>query len=99
MFIKFALRRNLIYPFQYTLWGFVREIVKMIINDIIKFDSPYLYIPLMFLGEIFAGAIMYLYERRIMKAKNEEKKESYFMSIKLISNEKEEEGDYFVPLD
>ena len=99
MFIKFALRRNLIYPFQYTLWSFVREIIQMIINDIIKFDSPYIYMSLMFLGEIFAGAIMYFYERKKMKTINEEKKEAYFMSIKLISNEKEEEGDYFVPLD
>ena len=99
MFIKFALRRNLIYPFQYTLWSFVREIIQMIINDIIKFDSPYIYMSLMFLGEIFAGAIMLCCERKKMKTINEEKKETYFMSIKLISNEKEEEGDYFVPLD
>ena len=99
MFIKFALRRNLIYPFQYTLWSFVREIIQMIINDIIKFQSPYIYMSLMFLGEIFAGAIMLCCERKKMKTINEEKKETYFMSIKLISNEKEEEGDYFVPLD
>ena len=99
MFIKFALRRNLIYPLQYTLWSFVREIIHMIINDIIEFTSPYVFLPLMFIGEILAGIIIYLYERRIMKAKKEEKKEAYFMSIKLITSEKEEEGDYFVPLD
>ena len=48
MFIKFALRRNLIYPLQYIIWSFVREIIHMIIYDIIKFRSPYIYMSLMF---------------------------------------------------
>ena len=37
-------------------------------------------------------------EKKIETIK-EEKKEWYFMSIKLITSEKEEEGDYLVPLD
>ena len=99
MFIKFALRRNLIYPLQYILWSFAREITHIIIKESVKFPSPYVYLPLMFIGEILVGIIIYLYERRIMKTKKEEKKEAYLMSIKLIENQKEEEGDYFVPLD
>ena len=42
---------------------------------------------------------MYCYERKKIKTIKEKKKEEYFMSIKLITSEKEEEGDYFVPLD
>ena len=100
MFIKLALRRNLIYPMQHIIWSFIREILLMIINDFIKFNSPYIFMPLMFLGEIFAGVIMYCYKRNKMKTKKEEKKgEEYIMSIKLIVSEKEEEGDYFIPFD
>ena len=99
MFIKFALRRNLIYPLQYIIWSYFREFINMIISDIIKLKSSYIYLPLMFLGEIFAGAILYCYEKKKMKTKKAEKKEEYLMSIKLIVGEKEEEGDYFVPLD
>ncbi len=80
MFIKFALRRNLIYPFQYTLWSFAREIIQMIINDIIKFESPYIYMSLMFLGEIFAGAIMYCYERKKMKTIKEKKRRIFYVN-------------------
>ena len=98
MCIKFALRRNLIYPLQYIIWSFVREVVHMIINTIIKYEEPYILLPLMFLGEILGGAIIYCYERKIMKTKNEEKQEQYFMSIKLIKYDKDE-NDFFIPLD
>ena len=104
MCIKFAFRRNLIYPMQYIFWGFVREIISMIIYNKIEFRNPYIYLPTMFFGEFFAGVIVYLYEKRVMKSMKKEKEErgenaeKYFMSIKLIENEKEED-DYFTPLD
>ena len=98
MFIKFAIRRNLIYPLQYIIWSFVREILHMIINNIIEYQQPYIFLPLMFLGEILAGGIIYCYEKKIMKTKNEEKQEKYFMSIKLIKYDKDE-NDFFIPLD
>jgi len=104
MCIKFAFRRNLIYPMQYIFWGFVREIISMIIYNKIEFRNPYIYLPTMFFGEFFAGGIAYLYEKRVMKSMKKEKEErgenaeKYFMSIKLIENEKEED-DYFTPLD
>ena len=59
----------------------------------------------MFFGEFFVGGIAYLYEKRVMKSMKKEKEErgenaeKYFMSIKLIENEKEQEDDYFTPLD
>ena len=74
MFIKFALRRNLIYPLQYIIWSYLREFINMIISDIIKLKSSYIYLPLMFLSEIFAGAILYCYEKKKMKTKKVEKK-------------------------
>ena len=99
MFIKFALRRNLIYPLQYIIWSFARDLLLyLIINNVIKFQSSLIYLPLMFLGEILAGAIIYFYEKKIMKTKKEEKQDKYFMAIKLIEYEKEED-DYFVPKD
>ena len=98
MCIKFALRRNLIYPLQYIIWSFVREVVHMIINTIIKYEEPYILLPLMFLGEILGGTIIYCYERKIMKTKKEEKQEQYFMSIKLLKYDKDE-NDFFIPLD
>jgi hypothetical protein len=52
----------------------------------------------MLLGEILGGAIMYCYERKIMKTKKEEKQEQYFMSIKLLKYDKDE-NDFFIPLD
>ena len=42
---------------------------------------------------------MHCYERKKNWDNKRRKKEGYFMSIKLITNEKVEEGDYFVPLD
>jgi hypothetical protein len=52
----------------------------------------------MFLGEILAGAIIYFYEKKIMKTKKEEKQEQYFMSIKLIKYDNDE-NDFLRPLD
>ncbi len=104
MCIKFAFRRNLIYPIQYIIWSFGREILSFIIFKLINFTNNAVYLPTMFFGEIFAGGIFYLYEKRVMKSIKKEKEEKgedsekYFMSIKLIENEKEED-DYFTPLD
>ena len=98
MFIKFSFRRNLIYPLQYIIWSLLRELLIMVNYLVINFESHEIFLSLMFLGELLGGAIMYCYERKIMKKKTEEKQEKYFMSIKLIEYDKEV-GDFFVPLD
>jgi hypothetical protein len=98
MCIKLALRRNLIYPLQYVIWSFIREVSYMIINRKINYKEPCILMPLMLLGEILGGAIMYCYERKIMKTKKEEKQEQYFMSIKLIKYDNDE-NDFLIPLD
>ena len=79
--IKFALRRNLIYILQYIIWSFVRDIFIKVINAIFKFSTSYIFIQLIFLGEILAGAIIYL----ALQKYNKKKKTQYFMSIKLLN--------------
>ena len=98
MIIKFSFRRNLIYPLQYIIWSLLRELLIMVNYLVINFESHEIFLSLMFLGELLGGAIMYCYERKIMKKKTEEKQEKYFMSIKLIEYDKNE-GDFFIPLD
>ena len=95
--IKFELRRNLIYPLQYLIWTLAREFLTMFIKFLFNFTDSYAYIPFMFLGEIFLGGLFHLYLKKIMPKKSDNK-EQYFMAIKLIKNE-EDDNDYFAPLD
>ena len=95
--IKFELRRNLIYPLQYLIWTLARDFLTMFIKFLFNFTDSYAYIPFMFLGEIFLGGLFHLYLKKIMPKKSDNK-EQYFMSIKLIKNE-EDDNDYFAPLD
>ena len=95
--IKFELRRNLIYPFQYMIWNLIRRLLTMFISYRFDFKDSLEYTPIMFLGEFFAGGIIYLYEKKVMM-KKKETKDQYFMSIKLIKFE-EDATDYFIPAD
>ena len=83
--IKFALRRNLIYVLQYIIWSFARDILIKFINSIFNFSTSYIFVQLIFLGEILAGAIIYL----SLKKYNKKKKTQYFMSIKLRKSNNE----------
>ena len=96
--IKFTLRRNLIYPLQHIIWNFVRNLLTIFIKYFFNFGDSLLYSPLMFLGELFGGIIIYFYQRKYIKVKKVEEKEQYFMSIQLLIN-KEEVDDYFIPTD
>ena len=74
--IKIALRRNLIYPLQLLIWKVVRDIEIQIIYQNFEFDNSFIYTPLMFLGEFFAGLILFKYEKNFItknKAKNTNK--------------------------
>ena len=98
--IKFAIRRNLIYPIQHIIWNFARQVLTMILGQFFDFSGSLIFSPLMFLGELFGGAAIYFYQKKIMPKKKEEK-EQYFMSIKLITQKDEDGGDdyYKEPLD
>ena len=95
--IKFKLRRNLIYPGQYVIWSVVRDFLSIMIRHFLYFSNSLVYGPIMFLGEFIAGAIIHLYLRKV-ETKKQEKKEQFFMSIKLIRNE-EDDTYYYGPKD
>ena len=90
--LKFALRRNLIYPVQHILWCFARQLLTIYMNSHFDFSSSLIFTPLMFLGELFGGTIFYFYQKTVMREKKKEEKDQYFMSIKLVK--KQEDNDY-----
>ena len=89
--MKFALRRNLIYPFQLIIWNTLRKLEMILINHLFDFDNSLIYTTLMFLGEFFSGFLIYLYQQKsLCKKKNKEVK---FMSVSLI----ESNNDMLIP--
>ena len=60
--IKFAIRRNLIYPLQFLLWNIVRDVETSLISYFFGLSNLLIYTPLMFLGEFLAGFIFYIYQ-------------------------------------
>ena len=77
---KFAIRPNLIYPFQLMIWNFMRTVDKLIIIIILKFGISSIFTLLMFLGEFILGLIVYLYQQNFLSKNKEIPK---FMSIVL----------------
>ena len=74
MFIKFALRRNLIYPLQLIIWNFLRNLETLLISYLFNFDDSFVYTPIMFLGEFLSGLIIYNYQNRFLKKGNKPSK-------------------------
>ena len=68
--IKFALRRNLIYPLQLLIFSSVRDIEKELLRHFYGFDYSLILTSLMFIGEILAGLIIYLYQKKTIKKKH-----------------------------
>ena len=77
---KFAIRPNLIYPFQLMIWNFIRTVDKLIIIIILKFGISSIFTLLMFLGEFILGLIAHLYQQNFLSKNKEIPK---FMSIVL----------------
>ena len=67
--IKFALRRNLIYPLQFLIWNILRSTETYLISYFFDIGYLLIYTPLMFLGEILAGLIFYLYQSQFFFTK------------------------------
>ena len=89
-------------PISTYFLEFCSRNIKYSLKKAIKFKNPYIYMPIMFFGEFFVGIIIYIYEKKVRKSQRGEKgekQEKYFMAIKLIKNENEQEDDYFTPLD
>ena len=85
--IKFAVRRNLIYPLQLLLWNFLRDTESSLINHFFEVKGFLIYTFLMFLGEFLAGLIFYSLLRHYVKGHNKGDSEQ-FMNIKYIHNER-----------
>ena len=83
MKIQVVLRRNLLYLLVLFLGWFIRKIVLIIINNIHKFNSSFIFLYLMTLGEISGGLTIYLYQYSNWRRKKQLK----YFGIKLIHNE------------
>ena len=83
MFIKFAFRRNLIYPGQLILYHFSRQIVVDYIAYKFNFENSLAYTPIVFTAEFLGGLTFYLLQILSLRRKRA-KKNINFMSIKLI---------------
>ena len=79
--IKFALRHNLIYPFQLIIWNFIRLLLTELIKKKFFFSNSLLYTFLMFLGELFAGIIFYFYQKQFNKKNKIEKKSNILCQL------------------
>ena len=84
MLIKFALRRNLIYPLQYLIWSVLRDFESELISSLLDFNGI-IYTHLMFLGELLGGLIFYLYQKSFFKKEKKAQKSSLF-PIELIES-------------
>ena len=82
--IKFALRRNLIYPLQLIIWNLLRKLETILISYLFNFDDSLVYTPLMFFGEFISGLIIYNYQNKFLK---KEKKQIKIFSITLREND------------
>jgi len=67
--IKFALRRNLIYPLQLLIFKTIRDVEEDLLGRFYDFDYPLILVVLMFIGEGLAGLIIYLYQKKITSKK------------------------------
>ena len=85
--MKFALRRNLIYPFQLLIFNVLRDTESTLISTFFNFSNPLIYTPLMFLGEFSAGIIIYSYHKKFLSNNDKEKESTTSHKIKLIQNQ------------
>ena len=67
--IKFALRRNLIYPLQLLIFTTIRDVEEDLLGRFYEFDYELILTVLMFIGEVLAGLIIYLYQKKITSKK------------------------------
>ena len=86
--LKFALRRNLIFPLQLLLWNSIRDVEIFLIDYFFDYRDALFYSLLMFLGEFIAGLIFYLYYKKI-QIKSNKVKSSFVYNIGFMRSKKE----------
>ena len=83
--IKFALRRNLIYPLQLVIYNLLRKLEVMLLEHLFDFGDSLALTPIMFIGEFLVGLLVYKYQKNFIKKK---KTTTYkIFSIELIEGE------------
>ena len=85
--IKFASRPNMKYLVGLFISSFIRNILQNITDMHFTLDFDLIYLLLMFLGEFLFGLLSYSYQLKYVKQKKLSKN-SHFMTIKLITNDK-----------
>ena len=65
--IRFTSRPNLKYPLLATFYFSIRNIETMFLDKYFNFGDPLIFTILMFIGEFFAGLIVYLYQKKFVK--------------------------------
>ena len=85
--MKFAVRHNMIYPLQLLIFNFARDTESTLISKLLKFEGDLIFTPVMFLGEFFAGLIIFSYQKYFLFKKtgtNKKEEKSSFKVIKLL---------------
>ena len=85
--MKFAVRHNMIYPLQLLIFNFARDTESTLISKLLKFEGDLIFTPVMFLGEFFAGLIIFSYQKYFLfkkKGTNKKEEKSSFKVIKLL---------------
>ena len=70
--IKFTQRRNIFYIIQLVLWSNLRTIVKILLSKLYNFNKSSIYTVLMFFGEFTSGSIVYKYQSKYLRKKENE---------------------------
>ena len=81
-FMKLAWRHNLIYPCLCALWILLRKGTTSLLDKVFNFSTNILFTLLMFVGELFAGLILYFYQKSFLRKNknNKDKKNALIFS-------------------
>ena len=87
--IGFSARPNLKHPLFYYFYSLLRNIESIFINKYFNYNDSLMFIPLMFIGEFFAGLIVFLYQKKFVnKTLLEVENTDKYMNLELIKTEK-----------
>ncbi len=65
--IRFTTRPNLKYPLQYLTYNILRDIESTLLDKYLNYNDSLMFTPLMFIGEFFAGLIVFLYQKKLLR--------------------------------
>ena len=87
--IGFSSRPNLKHPIQYYIYSFLWDIETTLLKTYLAYNDSLMFTPLMFIGEFFAGLIVFLYQKKFVnKTLLEVESTDKYMNLELIKTEK-----------